>query len=192
MLSLLSPERLARVLRIVLDEEEFLSPYGVRSLSKRHATEPYRFAYGGQRLEVGYVPGESDSGMFGGNSNWRGPVWFPVNYLLIESLEHLHEYFGDSFKVECPTGSGRWCSLHEVALDLCARLSRLFLRDPQGRRPCHSAARWSEDPNLRDLPLFYEYFHGDNGRGCGASHQTGWTALVAECIERVARSRSKP
>jgi glycogen debranching enzyme len=189
LLSLLSPERLRRVLSIVLDEREFLSPFGVRSLSKRHESEPYVFRARGQTLEVHYVPAESDSGMFGGNSNWRGPIWFPVNYLLIESLEHLHEYFGDSMRVECPTGSGRFMNLHEVSLELCARLSKIFLRDERGRRPCHGSDRWATDENLRDLPLFYEYFHGDTGRGCGASHQTGWTALVAECIERVARER---
>ncbi len=191
LLSLLSPERLRRVLAIVLDEQEFLSPYGVRSLSKRHEAEPFVFRSNAQRIEVGYVPGESDSGMFGGNSNWRGPVWFPVNYLLIESLEHLHEYFGDEMRVECPTGSGQWMNLHEVSLELCARLSRIFLQDERGQRPCHSSERWARDEHLRDLPLFYEYFHGDTGRGCGANHQTGWTALVAECIERVARERAR-
>jgi hypothetical protein len=189
MLSLLSADKLRRVLSIVLDEREFLSPFGVRSLSKRHEREPFVFRSGAEQLEVRYVPAESDSRMFGGNSNWRGPVWMPVNYLLIESLEHLHEYFGDDLRVECPTGSGRWMNLHEVALELCARLSRLFLPDASGRRPCHTSERWVEDEHLRALPLFYEYFHGDSGRGCGASHQTGWTALVAECIERVARER---
>jgi hypothetical protein len=190
MLSLPSADKPApRALATCSTSASFSRPSACARSRSGTSREPSSSSSGAEQLEVRYVPAESDSRMFGGNSNWRGPVWMPVNYLLIESLEHLHEYFGDDLRVECPTGSGRWMNLHEVALELCARLSRLFLPDASGRRPCHTSERWVEDEHLRALPLFYEYFHGDSGRGCGASHQTGWTALVAECIERVARER---
>src|SRR5262249_27019893 len=147
----------------------------------------------GRENRVAYVPGDSDSGMFGGNSNWRGPIWFPVNYLLVEALERYHHFYGDAVRVECPTGSGRLMNLAEVAAELAGRLTRIFLPNAQGGRPCHgSIPYYAEDPHWRDLVLFYEYFHGDNGRGLGASHQTGWTALVARLLEDSARQfRSK-
>jgi hypothetical protein len=183
LLAIPSKERLTRVLRYVLDEREFLSPYGVRSVSKVHEREPFRLRVDGEEYAVGYTPGESDTGIFGGNSNWRGPVWFPSNYLLAEALERYHHFYGDELRVECPTGSGRLMNLSEVARELNRRLAALFLRDESGRRPCHGAdARYQSDPAWRDLVLFYEYFHGDTGRGVGASHQTGWTALAARCI----------
>jgi hypothetical protein len=185
--------RLERVLRYLLDENEFLSPYGIRSLSRYHKDHPYACSAGGEENRVTYVPGESDTGMFGGNSNWRGPIWFPVNYLLIEALERYHHFYGDALRVECPTGSGRWMNLGEVACELAARLTRIFLPDAQGVRPCHAGERrFAADPHWRDLILFYEYFHGDNGRGVGASHQTGWTALVARLLEDGAQQRGAP
>ena len=184
LLAIPSKSRLQRVLRRVLDENEFLSPYGVRALSKVHASAPFVLKVGGNELRVDYVPGESTTGLFGGNSNWRGPIWFPVNYLLIEALERYHHFYGDEFLVECPTGSGVWMTLKEVARELSRRLANLFLPDPSGQRPCHGdERRYAEDPYWRDLVLFYEYFHGDTGRGCGASHQTGWTALVTRLLE---------
>ncbi len=172
-------DRLVGVLRYVLDEAEFLSPHGVRSLSKVHGDDPFEIRVGDDVFRVGYVPGESDTGMFGGNSNWRGPIWFPVNFLLIEALERYHHYYGDELKVECPTGSGVWMTLQEVADELSRRLRSLFLPDQHGSRPCHGAdARFADDPNWSDLLLFHEYFHGDTGKGLGASHQTGWTGLL--------------
>jgi hypothetical protein len=184
LLAIPSRERLERVLRYLLDENEFLSPFGVRSLSRFHKDNPHVCQMGGQENRVAYVPGDSDSGMFGGNSNWRGPVWFPVNYLLIEALERYHHFYGDSLRVECPRGSGQSMNLAEVAVELAARLKRIFLPDQEGRRPCHGMDhRFADDPHWRDLILFNEYFHGDNGRGIGASHQTGWTALVARLLE---------
>ncbi len=184
-------ERLQRVLRYVLDEGEFLSPHGVRSLSRFHRDHPGSLRLGDEQLQVHYVPGESDSGLFGGNSNWRGPVWFPLNYLLIEALKRFHRFYGDSLRVECPTGSGRAATLLEVAEELERRLAGLFLPDAQGRRPIHGdRARYASDPHFRDLVLFHEYFDGDDGRGLGASHQTGWTALVANVLERVAATRA--
>lgn len=183
LLAIPSKERLQRVLRYVLDEREFLSPCGIRGLSRIHADQPFILNCGSEDQRVEYVPGESNSSMFGGNSNWRGPIWFPVNYLLIESLERFHHFYGDTFTVECPTGSGRQMTLQQVAHELSQRLSSLFQADATGRRPCHGDDRlFAEDPNWRDLVLFYEYFHGDNGRGIGASHQTGWTALVTRLI----------
>jgi len=183
LLSLPSRQRLERLLRYVFDEGEFLSPFGIRSLSRVHADHPYVFRAGNADHTVGYVPGEADSGLFGGNSNWRGPVWFPVNFLLIEALRRYGEYYRDDFRVECPTGSGRWRTLTEAADEVAARLVRLFTPDETGRRPCHGdAARYADDPRWRDLILFYEYYHGDSGRGCGASHQTGWSALAATLI----------
>jgi hypothetical protein len=185
LLAIPSKQRLERVLRYLLDEEEFLSPYGIRALSRFHLHQPYvvRSRFG--ELRVDYDPGDSTSNLFGGNSNWRGPIWFPVNYLLVEALQRYHYYFGDDFKVECPTGSGRMLNLREVAAEIAARLGRIFLPDAQGRRPCHgNDPRYATDPHWRDLLLFYEYFHGDDGRGLGASHQTGWTALVVRLMER--------
>jgi hypothetical protein len=190
LLAIPSRERLTRVLRTVLDERELLSPYGVRSLSRAHRDAPFTLRADGQTFEVRYVPGESDTGMFGGNSNWRGPVWMPVNYLLIEALERYHHFYGDDFRIECPTGSGVFLNLSEVARELERRLTHLFLRDTEGRRPCHGEdGRFADDPHWRELVLFHEYFHGDTGRGLGASHQTGWTALVASCLEDLARRR---
>jgi hypothetical protein len=183
LLAIPSRERLERVLRCLLDEREFLAPHGIRSLSRIHEAQPYALRLGGRDYRVGYVPGESDSGLFGGNSNWRGPVWFPLNYLLIEALERYHHFYGDDLRVECPTGSGRTMNLREVACEIRARLARIFLPDAAGRRPVHGAdRRYAEDPHFRDLVLFYEYFHPETGRGAGASHQTGWTALVARCL----------
>src|SRR5262249_16695386 len=161
--------------------------YGIRSLSRFHRDHPYLVQLDGHSYEVHYAPAESDSGLFGGNSNWRGPVWFPVNYLLIEALKRYHHFYGDSLRVQCPTGSGTEMNVGEVAAELERRLARLFLTDERGLRPCHGANRlYSEDPAFSRLVLFYEYFDGDNGRGLGASHQTGWTALAANVIERVA------
>jgi hypothetical protein len=168
----------------MLDENEFLSPYGVRSLSRYHAEHPYVFWVDGREYRVGYLPAESDSGMFGGNSNWRGPVWMAVNALIIRALMHYYSYYGDNFKIECPTGSGNAMNLFEVAREIADRLTRIFLRDQHGRRPVFGGAeKFQYDPHWRDHLLFYEYFHGDNGAGIGASHQTGWTGLVAGLIE---------
>jgi hypothetical protein len=194
LLAIPSKERLIRVLRYMLDESEFLSPYGIRSLSKFHAGHPYVFQANGQEFLVDYVPGEGNSSIFGGNSNWRGPVWFPVNYLIIEALERYHHYYGDDFKVECPTGSGNFSSLQAVADEISSRLIQLFLPDSTGRRPCQGEnPSYRRDPGRRDLILFQEYFDGETGRGLGASHQTGWTALVARCIESVRiKSRLRP
>jgi hypothetical protein len=183
-LALLTPERLRRVLATLLDEGEFLSPYGIRSLSKVHERHPYVFHVGGQEYRVEYLPAESDSGMFGGNSNWRGPIWFPVNTLIIHALLQFYLYYGDEFRVECPTGSGQMRTLFEVAREIAARLTRIFLRDERGRRPVYGGAEtFQSDPHWRDHLLFYEYFHGDNGAGLGAGHQTGWTGLVAMGIQ---------
>jgi hypothetical protein len=184
LLSIPSRKRLERVLRYMLDESEFLSPYGIRAVSRVHKDQPYVFRVNGDEHWVDYVPGESNTGLFGGNSNWRGPIWFPVNFLLVEALERYHHFYGESFKVECPTGSARLLNLQEVAREIASRLARIFLPDDRGRRPCHGAdPRFATDPHWRDLLLFHEYFHGDTGRGVGASHQTGWTALVARLIE---------
>src|SRR5581483_10015660 len=168
-----------------------LSPHGVRSLSKIHAANPYVLALDGQRHEVRYAPGESENGLYGGNSNWRGPVWFPINYLLIEALKRHHHFYGDSFTVECPRRSGRMLTLRGVAEELERRLAALFLPDAGGRRPSRSDHPLYATPAFRDLVLFPEYFHGDTGRGLGASHQTGWTALIANVLERVAATRER-
>ncbi len=190
LLSIASRERLVRALRYVLDENEFLSPYGVRSLSRFHAEHPYTLEAMGTTYSVEYAPGESTSGLFGGNSNWRGPVWFPLNYLLIEALERYDLFYGDDLKVECPTRSGTYMTLGEVARELERRLSSIFLPDSSGARPVHGGnPQYASDPHWKDLVLFYEYFHGETGRGVGASHQTGWTALVTRCIEGAARLR---
>ncbi|NOT33596.1 MAG: glucosidase [Candidatus Eisenbacteria bacterium] len=190
LLAIPSRERLQSVLKYMLDEKEFLSPYGLRSVSRVHAESPYCFWAEGKEFRVDYVPGESNTGLFGGNSNWRGPIWFPVNFLIVEALERYHHFYGDDFKVECPTGSGQWMNLGQVAVELARRLGSIFLPGVGGHRPVHAGdARYAEDPAWRDLVLFYEYFHGDSGRGVGASHQTGWTALAIPCLEMVARSR---
>jgi Glycosyl hydrolase family 63 C-terminal domain len=185
LLSVVSGDQLRRVLKVMLDENEFLSPYGIRALSRFHKDNPYVLHVGGAEYRVEYEPAESTTTLFGGNSNWRGPVWFPVNYLLIESLQKFHHYYGDDFKVECPTGSGHMLTLWEVAAEISKRLNRIFLRDSDGRRPVNgNDARYQDDPNWRDLVLFYEYFNGDNGAGVGASHQTGWTAIVAKLLQQ--------
>ncbi|MGC4014147.1 MAG: hypothetical protein QM755_06445 [Luteolibacter sp.] len=183
LLAIPSQERLVRTLRYMLDEAEFLSPHGIRSMSAIHREHPYVYRQDGCSYAVDYTPGEGTTHVFGGNSNWRGPVWFPINYLLIEALERYHHFYGDDFKVEYPTGSGTMHTLKEIADDLGHRHASLFLPDTTGHRPCHGGeARYAEDPHWRDLVLFYEYFHGDTGRGCGASHQTGWTALVTRFL----------
>jgi hypothetical protein len=183
-LGLVNQDRLRRILTRMLDENEFLSPYGIRSLSRYHAEHPYVFSVGGQEYRVSYLPAESDTGMFGGNSNWRGPIWMPVNALIIRALMHYFAYYGDNFKIECPTGSGNLMNLFEVAHEITNRLTRIFLRDENGRRPVFGGAeKFQRDPHWRDHLLFYEYFHGDNGAGLGASHQTGWTGVVAGLIE---------
>ncbi len=190
LLAIPSRDRLTRVLRYVLDENEFLSPYGVRALSRVHKDRPYILHAQGREYRVEYVPGDANSGLFGGNSNWRGPIWFPLNYLLVESLQRYHYFYGDDFRVECPTGSGRWLTLDEVALELARRLGSIFTPGEGGRRPCHGDdARYARDPHWKNLVLFHEYFHGDKGSGVGASHQTGWTALVVRCLEELARAR---
>jgi mannosylglycerate hydrolase MGH1-like protein len=192
LLAIPSRDRLVRVLRYLLDEEEFLSPHGVRALSKVHREHPYSLRVDGENHQVEYVPGESNSGQFGGNSNWRGPVWFPMNYLLVEALERYHHFYGDSLQVECPTGSGRLVNLKEVAREISSRLAGIFLPGPDGRRPCHGDdARYAAHPHWKDLVLFYEYFHGDTGRGVGASHQTGWTALAVRCIAEAVQARAQ-
>jgi hypothetical protein len=183
-LGLVNQDRLRRILTRMLDENEFLSAYGIRLLSRYHAEHPYVFSVGGQEYRVGYLPAESDTGMFGGNSNWRGPIWMPVNALLIRALMHYYAYYGDNFKIECPTGSGKLMNLFEVAREIANRLTRAFLRDDAGRRPVFGGAeKFQRDPHWRDHLLFYEYFHGDNGTDLGASHQTGWTGGVALMIE---------
>jgi hypothetical protein len=181
--SILDERKLRRVLDKMLDENEFLSEFGIRALSRFHEKHPYEFHHAGQAYGVGYLPGESDSGMFGGNSNWRGPIWMPVNTLIIRALLQYYLYYGDDFTVECPTGSGRHLNLYRVAEEIARRLANIFLRGKDGRRPVYGGTqKFQEDPHWRDLVLFYEYFHGDNGAGLGASHQTGWTGLVARTM----------
>jgi hypothetical protein len=185
LLTLANRTRLRRILRYMLDENEFLSAFGVRALSRHHLDHPYVLQVGSAEYRVAYEPAESSTALFGGNSNWRGPIWFPVNYLLVESLQKYHHFFGDSLKVECPTGSGNRLTLWDVAAEISRRLTRPFLRGPDGRRPVYGATeKFQSDPHWRDLILFYEYFHGDNGAGIGASHQTGWTALVAKLLQQ--------
>jgi hypothetical protein len=184
MLALVNPDRLRRILSRMLDEREFLSPFGIRALSRYHSENPYSFTLQGREYSVRYLPAESDSGMFGGNSNWRGPIWMPVNALILRALLSFYLYYGDTFQVECPTGSGNRMNLFEVAREIANRLKRIFLRDLSGRRPVYGGTRkFQDDPHWRDNLLFYEYFHGDDGAGLGASHQTGWTGLVATMIE---------
>ena len=183
LISILDEDKLRRVLARMLDENEFLSPYGIRSVSRFHAEHPYTFHLGGEEFRVGYLPAESDSGMFGGNSNWRGPIWMPVNVLIIRALLSYDAFYGENFTVECPTGSGNRMTLFEVAREISQRLGRIFLRGPEGRRPVFGdAPKFQDDPHWRDHVLFYEYFHGDNGAGLGASHQTGWTGCIARLL----------
>ena len=172
-----------QILKRMLDPNEFLSEYGVRSLSRYHLDHPYVFRRDGAAETVRYLPAESESGLFGGNSNWRGPIWFPANFLIIESLQKFHHYYGDDFKIECPTGSGQYTTIDQAAALISHRLSRLFLRDREGRRPAFGNRDiLQNDPHFRDYIEFYEFFDGDNGRGCGAPHQTGWTSLVAKLL----------
>ena len=183
LLSVLTRAQLERLLKRLFDEDEFLSPFGIRSLSRFHEQHPSVYATGGETYTVDYEPGEGTSGAFGGNSNWRGPVWFPINYLILESLRIYHLFYGESLRVEFPTRSGQWMSLGEAARNLAHRLQGLFLADAAGHRPCHGAERrYAQDPHWKDLLLFYEYFHADTGRGCGTPHQTGWTALIADLM----------
>jgi len=186
--AVVNPERLRRILTRMLDENEFLSPYGIRSLSRYHKDHPFVFNLQGREYRVNYLPAESDSGMFGGNSNWRGPIWMPVNALILRALLNFYLYYGDTFKIECPTGSGRLMNLFEVAQEITRRLTGIFLRNDSGQRPVYGGTKkFQTDPHWKDYLLFYEYFHGDNGAGLGASHQTGWTGLVATMIELFAR-----
>jgi hypothetical protein len=200
---LVSPDRLRRILSRMLDEREFLSPYGIRAVSRYHAEHPYLFYVHGQEYRVDYLPAESNTGMFGGNSNWRGPIWIPVNVMLIRALLQFYLYYGDNFKVECPTGSGNLMNLFEVSKEISTRLQRIFLRDQNERRPVYGGIeKFQTDPHWKDYLLFYEYFHGDNGAGIGACHQTGWTGSVANsssftatwiqrrCLKREGRRRS--
>jgi mannosylglycerate hydrolase MGH1-like protein len=182
--ALVNEKRLRRILTRVLDEKEFLSPYGIRALSRYHEGHPYIVRVGAEEYSVKYLAAESDNGMFGGNSNWRGPVWMPMNVLLIRALLQFYLFYGDKFKIECPTGSGNLMNLFEVAREIADRLTRIFLRDASGRRPVFGGTeKFQTDPHWKDYIMFYEYFHGDNGAGLGASHQTGWTGLVAMLIE---------
>ena len=177
--------RLESVLKYMLDENEFLSPHGIRALSRFHKDCPYVLEVNGMEHRVDYEPAESSSGLFGGNSNWRGPIWFPVNYLLIESLQRFYHYYGDDLKVECPTGSGTMMNLWEVSQEISRRLSHIFLKDDNGNRPVFGTSeKLQTDPHFRDYVLFHEYFHGDDGTGLGASHQTGWTGLVAKLLQQ--------
>lgn len=191
-MAIVNQDKLRQILAKMLDESEFLSEYGIRALSRFHAEHPYRFYVDGLECRVDYEPAESSSGLFGGNSNWRGPIWFPVNYLLIESLQKFHSYLGDDFQVECPTGSGQMLSLAEVTAELSRRLTQIFLPNAAGNRPVYGGSgKFQTDPHWREFILFYEYFHGDNGAGIGASHQTGWTGLVAELIQQLGESAER-
>jgi hypothetical protein len=188
LLAVCNKEKLTRILGYLLDENEFFSPYGVRSLSRYHRDHPFDLCIGGQDYSVRYLPGESNNGMFGGNSNWRGPIWMPVNILLIRGLLNMYQFYGNDFRVECPTGSGQRMTLYEVAKEIASRLSKIFLRNDSGQRPVYGGTKkFQEDPYWRDHLLFYEYFQGDNGAGIGASHQTGWTGLIAVTMDLFAR-----
>jgi hypothetical protein len=188
LLSVCNKEKLERILAPLLDENEFLSPYGIRSLSRYHLEHPFVFNLDGQEFKVQYLPAESNTGMFGGNSNWRGPVWMPVNVLLMRGLLNLYQFYGDDFKVECPTGSGKYMTLFEVSREIGGRVSAIFLRDKNGKRPVYGGtSKFQDDPHWKDYILFYEYFHGDNGAGLGASHQTGWTGTIARSLDLFAR-----
>jgi len=192
LLAILNKKKLERVLGYMLDENEFLGPHGIRSLSRVHLDHPFTFQVGQEEYKVQYLPGESNTGMFGGNSNWRGPVWMPINALIVRALLNLYAFYGDEFKVQCPTGSGNYMTLFEVAHELSRRLAGTFLRDANGKRPVYGGtAKFQDDPHWRDLILFYEYFHGDNGAGLGASHQTGWTGLVAFMLDIFGRVDAK-
>jgi hypothetical protein len=189
LLSIATEKQLRALLRYMLDEAEFLSPHGVRALSRYHREHPYSLNVMGVEHRVGYEPGESTSGLFGGNSNWRGPIWFPVNFLLVESLQKFHHYLGDDFRVEFPTGSGKSMTLWEVAGELSRRMTSIFLRDESGRRPVFGKLeKFQTDPHWRDFVLFHEYFHGDTGAGVGASHQTGWTGIVTKLMQQSGES----
>ncbi len=182
--SLLRGHRLKKILNRMLDETEFLSEYGIRALSKYHEKNPYVLLTGGKVFSVNYEPAESQTGLFGGNSNWRGPVWFPVNFLIIESLQRFHHYYGDDFKVEYPVNSGKYLTLKEISNELTTRLSKIFLKDENGNRPVFGEnKKFQTDPHFKDYILFHEYFNGDNGKGLGASHQTGWTGLIAKLLQ---------
>jgi hypothetical protein len=182
-LGLVRPDQLRRMLAYMLDENEFLSPYGVRAVSRYHRDHPLVLNLGGQEYRLDYEPGESITNLFGGNSNWRGPIWMPVNFLILHALKQYHLYYGDRFQVECPTGSGNLKNLDQVAEELGRRLTRIFLLDAEGRRAVFGDCNlFNNDPHWRDLVPFHEYFHGDTGRGCGASHQTGWTGLIAQIL----------
>ena len=184
LLSVLNEDKLRRVLACMLDEQEFLSPYGIRALSRYHHEHPYEVDVHGEVYRVAYEPAESSTGLFGGNSNWRGPIWFPVNAMIIRALVQLYSYYGYDFKIKCPTGSGSLMTLFEVALEIKQRLAGIFLRNSEGRRPVFGdEKKFQTDPHWRDCLLFYEYFHGDNGAGIGASHQTGWTGLIAKLLQ---------
>jgi hypothetical protein len=184
LLAMLTPDRLRRVLTEMLDKNEFLGTYGIRSISKFHEQHPYVYYANGQEYRVDYLSAESNTGMFGGNSNWRGPVWMPVNAMIIRALLQFYLYYGDNFKIECPTGSRKMINLFEVSKEISDRLTRTFLKDEHGRRPVYGGTeKFQSDPQCRDYLLFYEYFHADNGAGLGASHQTGWTGLVAKLIQ---------
>jgi len=190
LLAIVDGHKLRCILCNMLDEKQFLSPYGIRSMSRFHADQPYVFDAGGRHFSLDYEPAESTTGLFGGNSNWRGPIWFPINFLLIETLQKFHYYLGDDFKVECPVGCGREMTLWEVSTELSNRLIRLFLKNDSGRRPFYGGLeKMHNDPHWRDLILFNEYFHGDNGAGLGAGHQTGWTGLVAKLIQQFGEYR---
>jgi hypothetical protein len=192
LLSIVGRDQLRRVLQFMLDENEFLSPYGIRALSRYHKDNPYTLSVNGNEYRVDYEPAESSTGLFGGNSNWRGPIWFPVNFLLIESLQKFHHYFGDDFKVEFPARSGNMLTLWDVAAELSRRLSQIFLRDEKGERPIYRGVqKFQSDPNWNELILFHEYFHGDTGRGIGASHQTGWTGLVTKTLQQSGESNER-
>jgi hypothetical protein len=190
--AILHETKLRRVLAKMLDENEFLSPYGLRAISRYHAEHPYVFRVGDQEYRVSYLPAESDTGMFGGNSNWRGPIWMPVNALIIRALLQYYTYYGNEFTIECPTGSGRRMNLYQVAEEIARRLAGIFLRDKAGRRPVYGGSRkFQEDPHWRDYLLFHEYFHGDNGAGLGASHQTGWTGIIARVMHLFATTTAE-
>jgi len=193
LMSIVNPDKLKRILKVMLNENEFLSPYGIRGISRYHREHPYILKLDGTEYRVDYDPAESRTGLFGGNSNWRGPIWFPLNFLLIESLQKFHHYYGDELKVECPTGSGHYMTLWQVAEEVSQRLNRIFLRDADGQRPVYEGNdTFQNNPHWRDLLLFFEYFHGDEGRGLGASHQTGWTGLVAKMLQQSGEQRSEP
>jgi hypothetical protein len=192
LLAIPSSARLRRMLGYMLDEREFLSPYGLRSVSRVHEARPFVLRYDDGEHRLDYAPGEATTDLFGGNSNWRGPIWLPLNYLIVEALERYYYFYGDAFTIECPTGSGRQMTLRQVAREISRRLASIFLRDESGRRPCHGGdERYAQDPHWRDLSLFYEYFHAETGRGCGASHQTGWSALAARFIDDWARKNDE-